>query len=104
VQSRPLDDAVVALDAGDVLSDALVEGRVPRRPRRLWSDPVLAAFTGVRSAPAIASARPTGATAVIIVATACSLLTSLEQPVITTLALMRSDATHVPDDRELGSE
>jgi hypothetical protein len=35
-------------------------------------------------------------------ATACSLLASLEQPVITTfLALVRSDATHVPDDREL---
>jgi hypothetical protein len=64
----------------------------------------LAVLTGVRSAlaVAIATAWPTGATAVIIVATACSLLTSLEQPVIATLALVRSDATHVPDDRELG--
>jgi hypothetical protein len=99
----PLDVAVVTLDAGDVLSDALVEDRVPRRTRRLQSDPVLAVLTGVRSALAIAiaTAWPTGATAVIIVATACSLLASLEQPVIATLALVRSDATHVPDDREL---
>jgi hypothetical protein len=99
----PLDAAVVALDAVDVLSDALVEDRVPRRPGRLWSDPVLAALSGVRSAlaVAIATAWPTGATAVIIVATACSLLISLEQPVITTMALVRSDATHVPDDCEL---
>ena len=67
----------------------------PRRARRLWSDPLLAALTGVRSALAIAitssfwvaTAWPTGATAVIIVATACSLLASLEQPVIATLAL-----------------
>jgi uncharacterized membrane protein YccC len=67
----------------------------PRRARRLWSDPVLAVLTGVRSTLAIAitssfwvaTAWPTGATAVIIVATACSLLASLEQPVIATLAL-----------------
>jgi hypothetical protein len=73
---------------------------------------VLAALTGVRSALTVAitsafwvaTAWPTGATAVIIVATACSLLASLEQPVIATLALVRSDATHVPDDRALGIE
>lgn len=79
---------------------------MPRRTRRLWSDPVLAALIGVRSALVVAAyfsilvatAWPTGATAVIIiVATACS-----SQPVIATLALVRSDATHVPDDRELG--
>jgi hypothetical protein len=61
-------------------------------------------LTGVRSAlaVAIATAWPTGATAVIIVATACSLPASLKQPVIATLALVRSDAAHVPDDGELG--
>jgi hypothetical protein len=80
----------------------VVEDRVPRRTRWLWSDPVLAALTGVRSALAVAIAWPAGATAVIIVATACSSLAPLEQPVIATLALVRSDATHVPDDRELG--
>jgi Fusaric acid resistance protein family len=73
---------------------------------------VLAALTGVGSAltvaitPAfwVATAWPTGATAVIIVATARSLLASLEQPAIATSALVRSDATHVPDDRALGIE
>jgi hypothetical protein len=83
---------------------------VPRRACRLWSDPVFAALTGVGSAltvaitPAfwVATAWPTGATAVIIVATARSLLAS--QPVIATSALVRSDATHVPDDRALGIE
>jgi uncharacterized membrane protein YccC len=65
------------------------------RARRLWSDPVIAALTGIRSALAvtltsafwIATAWPSGVTAVIVAANACSLLSSMEQPLIGTFAL-----------------
>jgi uncharacterized membrane protein YccC len=54
----------------------------------LWSDPVPAVLTGLRSALAVgitsafwfATAWPTGPTAVVVAAVVCSLLASLEQP------------------------
>jgi uncharacterized membrane protein YccC len=62
--------------------------------RGFWSDPVAAAFTGIRSALAIAMASafwivtawPSGATAVIITAILCSLFGGQEQPVKITVA------------------
>jgi uncharacterized membrane protein YccC len=92
---RAFDAALVQLYRSEAAFYLGSSVSAPRRARRLWSDPMLAALTGVRSALAVAitsafwvvTAWPTGATAVIIVATACSLLASLEQPVIATLAL-----------------
>ena len=60
----------------------------------LWSDPVSAALTGLRSALAVgitsafwfATAWPTGPTAIVVVAVLCSLLASLEQPDKITMA------------------
>ena len=60
----------------------------PRHLCGLWSDPVAAALTGLRSALAVgitsafwfATAWPTGPTAVVVAAVLCSLLASLEQP------------------------
>jgi uncharacterized membrane protein YccC len=54
----------------------------------LWSDPVSAVLTGLRSALAVgitsafwfATAWPTGPTAVVVAAVLCSLLASMEQP------------------------
>ena len=70
-------------------------GTRPSRVRRLWSDPVSAALTGVRSALAIAvtaafwfaTAWPSGPTAVIVAAIVCSLIASMEQPAKITLGL-----------------
>ena len=70
-----------AFDRGEELPGPNIAGG-------LWSDPVPAILTGVRSALAVvvtsafwfATAWPTGATAVLIAAVVCSLLASLEQP------------------------
>ena len=60
----------------------------PNIAGRLWSDPVAAALTGIRSALAIAitsalwfaTAWPNGPAAVVVAAVVCSLLASTEQP------------------------
>ena len=70
-----------AFDRGEELPGPNIAGA-------LWSDPVQAVLTGIRSALAVvitsafwfATAWPTGATAVLIAAVVCSLLASLEQP------------------------
>jgi uncharacterized membrane protein YccC len=62
--------------------------------RQLWSDPVPAVLTGIRSALAVlitsafwfATAWPNGPIAVIVAAVACSLIASSEQPAKTTVA------------------
>jgi uncharacterized membrane protein YccC len=74
-------DSMAAFDRGDELPE-------PTTACRLWSDPVPAALTGIRSALAVlitsafwfATAWPNGPVAVIIAAVACTLLASGEQP------------------------
>jgi uncharacterized membrane protein YccC len=76
-----LRECVEAFDRGEELPE-------PNIACRLWSDPVPAVLTGIRSALAVAitsifwfaTAWPDGAIAVIIAAIVCSLLASLEQP------------------------
>jgi uncharacterized membrane protein YccC len=92
---RALDAALAQLHQSEATFYPRSAEATPGTPRRFWSDPVVAALTGVRSAFAvaimsafwIATAWPSGATAVIVAANACSLLSSMEQPVIGTLAL-----------------
>ena len=70
-----------AFDRGEELPRPAIAGG-------LWSDPVSAALSGIRSALAVgitsvfwfATAWPTGPTAVVVAAVLCSLLASLEQP------------------------
>jgi uncharacterized membrane protein YccC len=74
-------DFMAAFDRGDELPE-------PAITCRLWSDPMPAALTGIRSALAVlitsafwfATAWPNGPIAVIIAAVACSLIASAEQP------------------------
>jgi uncharacterized membrane protein YccC len=76
-----LRECIGAFDRGEELPRPTIAGG-------LWSDPVSAALTGIRSALAVgitsvfwfATAWPTGSTAVVVVAVLCSLLASLEQP------------------------
>jgi uncharacterized membrane protein YccC len=75
-----LREGMAAFDGGEELGPNIVRG--------LWSDPVPAVLTGLRSALAVgitsafwfATAWPTGPTAVVVAAVLCSLLASLEQP------------------------
>jgi uncharacterized membrane protein YccC len=83
-----LRECVGAFDRGEELPE-------PNIPCRLWSDPLPAVLTGIRSAVAVAitsifwfaTAWPDGAIAVIIAAVVCSLLASLEQPDKISMAL-----------------
>src|SRR6266404_3200450 len=76
-----LRECIEALDRGENLPH-------PNIACGLWSDPVPAVLTGIRSALAVgitstfwfATAWPTGPTAVVVAAVLCSLLASLEQP------------------------
>jgi uncharacterized membrane protein YccC len=76
-----LRECVGAFDRGEELPE-------PNTACRLWSDPVPAVLTGVRSALAVgitstfwfATAWPNGPAAVIVAAVVCSLLASLDQP------------------------
>ena len=89
------DAALVQLHRSEAAIYPTPAEAAPDAARRLWSDPVVAALTGVRSALAVAiisvfwivTAWPSGATAVIVAANACSLLSSMERPVLGTLAL-----------------
>src|SRR5882757_3340475 len=71
---------MAAFDGGEELGPNIVCG--------LWSDPVPAVLTGLRSALAVgitsafwfATAWPTGPTAIVVAAVLCSLLASTEQP------------------------
>jgi uncharacterized membrane protein YccC len=93
---RDLADAAVRLRKAEAALDsgAPVDGRYAGRG--LWSDPVDAALTGVRSALAvaitsalwIATAWPSGPIAVIIAAMLCSLLGGMEQPVKVSFGLI----------------
>ncbi|MGA7390375.1 MAG: FUSC family protein, partial [Pseudolabrys sp.] len=82
-----LSDSMAAFDRGDQLPE-------PATTCRLWSDPVPAALTGIRSALAVlitsvfwfATAWPNGPAAVIVAAVACTLLASGEQPEKITMA------------------
>ncbi len=82
-----LRDAGVALDGGKS-----VTGRSPAAG--VWSDPLAAALTGIRSALAVAittafwfaTAWPSGPIAVIVAGVACTLLALMEQPEKTTVA------------------
>jgi uncharacterized membrane protein YccC len=73
--------AMAAFDRGEDLPQ-------PKTACRLWSDPVAAVLTGLRSALAVgiasaiwfATAWPNGPAAVVVAAVVCSLLASLEQP------------------------
>jgi uncharacterized membrane protein YccC len=75
-----LREGMAAFDGGEELGPNIACG--------LWSDPVPAVLTGLRSALAVgitsafwfATAWPTGPTAVVVAAVLCSLLASLEQP------------------------
>ena len=74
-------DFMAAFDRGEEFPKSTIT-------RRLWSDPVSALLTGIRSALAVlitsafwfATAWPNGPVAVVIAAVACSLIASLEQP------------------------
>jgi uncharacterized membrane protein YccC len=76
-----LRDCMEAFDRGKELPE-------PNIARRLWSDPVPALLTGLRSALAVvitsafwfATAWPTGSTAIVVAANVTSLLAALEQP------------------------
>src|SRR5260221_6668845 len=76
-----LRESMAAFDRGEELPH-------PNLGCGLWSDPVPAVLTGIRSALAVgitsafwfATAWPTGPTAVVVAAVLCSLLASLEQP------------------------
>jgi uncharacterized membrane protein YccC len=76
-----LGESMAAFDRGEELPR-------PNIACGLWSDPVPAVLTGLRSALAVgitsafwfATAWPTGPTAVVVAAVLCSLLASLEQP------------------------
>jgi uncharacterized membrane protein YccC len=76
-----LRDSMGAFDRGEELPEPNIECR-------LWSDPVPAILTGIRSALAVgitstfwfATAWPHGSVAVIIAAIVCSLLAATEQP------------------------
>jgi uncharacterized membrane protein YccC len=76
-----LRECMRAFDRGEELPE-------PNTACRLWSDPVLAVLTGIRSALAVgitsaiwfATAWPNGPAAVVVAAVVCSLLASLEQP------------------------
>jgi uncharacterized membrane protein YccC len=76
-----LQESMAAFDRGEALPH-------PDLACGLWSDPVAAALTGVRSALAVgitsafwfATAWPNGPVAVIVAAVLCSLLAALEQP------------------------
>jgi uncharacterized membrane protein YccC len=80
-------DSMAAIDRDDQLPE-------PATTCRLWSDPVPAALTGIRSALAVlitsafwfATAWPNGPAAVIVAAVACTLLASGEQPEKVTMA------------------
>ncbi|MET0538547.1 MAG: FUSC family protein, partial [Xanthobacteraceae bacterium] len=73
--------SIGAFDRGEELPE-------PNTACRLWSDPVPAVLTGIRSALAVgitsaiwfATAWPNGPAAVVVAAVVCSLLASLEQP------------------------
>jgi uncharacterized membrane protein YccC len=79
--SRRLRQCMTAFERGQMLPHA-------KMACELWSDPVAALLTGVRSALAVAitsafwfaTAWPNGPTAVVVAAVVCSLLASLEQP------------------------
>ncbi|MFZ1089108.1 MAG: FUSC family protein, partial [Xanthobacteraceae bacterium] len=74
-------ESMRAFDLGEELPE-------PNIACRLWSDPVPAVLTGIRSALAVgitcafwfATAWPNGPAAVVVAAVVCSLLASLEQP------------------------
>jgi uncharacterized membrane protein YccC len=76
-----LRESTEAFDRGEELPE-------PNIACRLWSDPVPAVLTGIRSALAVgitsafwfATAWPNGPAAVVVAAVVCSLLASLEQP------------------------
>jgi uncharacterized membrane protein YccC len=76
-----LRDSMGAFDRGEELPH-------PNIACRLWSDPVPAVLTGIRSALAVgitsafwfATAWPNGPAAVVVAAVVCSLLASMEQP------------------------
>jgi uncharacterized membrane protein YccC len=76
-----LQDSMAAFDRGEELPEAKIACA-------LWSDPVPAVLTGIRSALAVAitsalwfaTAWPNGPVAVVVAAVVCSLLASLEQP------------------------
>jgi uncharacterized membrane protein YccC len=79
--------SMTAFDRGDKPPEPNIAGR-------LWSDPISAALTGIRSALAVgitsafwfATAWPSGPAAVVVAAVACSLLASMEQPEKVTMA------------------
>jgi uncharacterized membrane protein YccC len=83
-----LRECMGAFDRGEELPE-------PNIACRLWSDPVSAALTGIRSALAIAvtsafwfaTAWPNGPTAVVVAAVVCSLVASIEQPDKISMAL-----------------
>ena len=92
---RALADAVLRLRAAAAAFDngTAVAGDAGRG---LWSDPVAAALTGLRSTLAIAAASafwiitawPSGTIAVVVAAVMCSLFGGLEQPVKISVALI----------------
>jgi uncharacterized membrane protein YccC len=83
-----LQDSMAAFDRGEELPK-------PKIACALWSDPVPAVLTGIRSALAVAitsafwfaTAWPHGPIAVIVAAVVCSLLASIEQPDKISMAL-----------------
>ena len=83
-----LRDSMAAFDQGEELPE-------PKIACALWSDPVPAVLTGIRSALAVvitatfwyATAWPGGPIAIIVAAVVCTLLASLEQPDKISMAL-----------------
>src|SRR5207248_7088390 len=95
VDARALVDAVLRLRDATAAFDKGTAAAADAG-RGLWSDPVAAALTGIRSTLAVAVASafwivtgwPNGAIAVTIAANMCSLLGGMEQPVKVSLALV----------------
>jgi uncharacterized membrane protein YccC len=96
LDARALADAVLRLRVAAAAFDEGTAASAADADRGLWSDPVAAALTGIRSALVVAvasafwivTAWPNGTIAVIVAANMCSLFGGMEQPVKISVALV----------------
>jgi uncharacterized membrane protein YccC len=92
---RALYEADIELGRAESALESKHQRLAPSVSLNTWPDPVTAALTGFRTAIAVAlasaiwitTAWPSGATAIIIVATICSLIAAMERPATISVAL-----------------
>ena len=92
---RDIFDALAKLSEAEDRLNGRSHETLPTGPLETWFDPVPAVLTGVRTALAVGvtaaiwvvTAWPSGPIAVIVAASVCSLIASMEQPVTISLAL-----------------